>query len=87
MTKPELTIRWNRRECALLYVGEKPTGGMLAHFLEGVRIRDANGTRHGLAAKLHYPNPSDERTLAQELDARGYDLTTLRFSIRKKATQ
>ena len=26
----------------------------------------------------------DGRTLAQELEARGYDLTTLRFQIRKK---
>jgi hypothetical protein len=27
----------------------------------------------------------EKRTLAAELDARGYDLTTLRFSIQKKA--
>lgn len=27
-----------------------------------------------------------DKTLAQELEARGYDLTTLRFSIQKKAT-
>ena len=27
----------------------------------------------------------EKRTLAQELEARGYDLTTLRFQIRKKA--
>lgn len=29
-------------------------------------------------------DPSIKRTLAQELEARGYDLTTLRFSICKK---
>jgi hypothetical protein len=30
---------------------------------------------------LKYPG---EKTLAQELEARGYDLTTLKFSIQKK---
>ena len=28
----------------------------------------------------------DDKTLRQELEARGYDITTLRFSIMKKAT-
>lgn len=31
--------------------------------------------------------PHDGRTLAAELEARGYDLTTLRLSIRKKNNQ
>ena len=31
------------------------------------------------------PLPHEERTLAAELVARGYDLTTLRLSVRKKA--
>lgn len=30
--------------------------------------------------------PHEGRTLVAELEARGYDLTTLRFQIRKKAT-
>lgn len=66
--KAELTIRWSKRERALLYDGEKSTGGMLAHFFEGI------------------PYP-DQLSLAKELDARGYDLTTLRFQIRKKKAQ
>jgi len=86
VTTLDLEIRWSKRERALLYAGCKATGGMLSHFLEGVKLIDAYGLRDGLAAKLHYKNASDERTLAQELDARGYDLTTLRFSIRKKVT-
>jgi len=82
--KAELSVRWSKRERALLYAVCKATGGMLSHFLEGVTLIDAYGLRDGLAAKLHHKDASDERTLAQELDARGYDLTTLRFSIRKK---
>lgn len=40
------------------------------HFLYGAFCRAPSG---------------DERSLAQELEARGYDLTTLRFQIRRKA--
>jgi hypothetical protein len=64
--KPDLSVRWSKREKALLYDGNSSTGGMLATYFE----------------RLEYP---DKKTLAQELDARGYDLSTLRFSIRKKA--
>lgn len=74
----KLTIRWSKREKALVYAGSKPTGGMLALFVEGVKLADVYRTTT--------PDPNDERTLAQELYARGYDLTTLRFSIRRKAT-
>lgn len=81
---PDLRINWSKRENALLYSGSKQTGGLLALFIEKVKLIDAYDMRHGLAAKLHHPDVSDERTLAQELDVRGYDLATLRFSIRKK---
>lgn len=84
--KPDLVIRWSKRERALVYDGPKTTGGMLATWLEHARMPDVYDQRHGLGAKLHRPDPSDERNLAQELEARGYDLTTLRFSIRKKVT-
>lgn len=86
VTKPELAVSWSKRERTLLYVGDKQTSGMLSLFIEGVKLIDAYGMRHGLASKLHRPDESDERTLAQELDSRGYDITTLRFSIRKKVT-
>lgn len=81
----DLRVRWSRRELALMYYGSAPTGGLLSMFLEQVKLIDAYGMRTGLAAKIHRPDASDERSLAQELDARGYDLTTLRFQIRKKA--
>lgn len=80
--KPDLSVRWSKRERALLYhyEGSKPTSMLFAHFIEGITMGDAYG----------YPGreskPDDNRTLAQELNARGYDLTTLRFSIRKKST-
>lgn len=67
-----------------MYYGSGPTGGLLALFFEKVKLLDAYDQRHGLGAKIHHPDPSDERSLAQELEARGYDLTTLRFQIRKK---
>lgn len=93
MTKPQrskpdplakLTVRWGKREKALLYIGSKPTGGMLAQFFERAKILDIYDQRHGLGARIHRPCESDERSLAAELDARGYDLTTLRFTIQRK---
>lgn len=94
--KPDLAVRWSKRERALLYDGSTPTGGMLSGILERITLGEMNGNmcgtecnRNGLTARINQgrpPDPSDTRTLAQELDARGYDLTTLRFSIRKKTT-
>ncbi len=86
MAKPkaELRIYWSKRENALMYYGTGSTGGLLHQFFDNVKMVDAYGMRHGLGAKLHRPDESDGRSLAQELDARGYDLTTLRFQIRKK---
>jgi hypothetical protein len=70
----------SRRDRALLYgyEREKPTSMLLAHVFEGLTMGDLYGYRG------RDPAPGDDRTLAQELDARGYDLTTLRFSIRRK---
>jgi len=61
---PDLSVRWSKREKALLYFGSKPTGGLLALVFEG-----------------HKPYG---KTIAEELIDRGYDLTTLRFSIRRR---
>jgi hypothetical protein len=75
-------VRWSKREKALLYgwEREKPTSMLIAGIFEGVTMGEIN----------NYPGrekrPGDVRTFAQELDARGYDLTTLRFEIRRKAT-
>lgn len=84
-SKADLRAYWSKRERAVVYDGNKQTGGLLALFFEQVALIDAYAMRTGLAATVHRPDPSDERSLAHELDARGYDLTTLRFEIRKKA--
>lgn len=95
---PDLAIRWSKREISLLYVYQsnagKALGRVLSNIIEGRTLGEMNGddcgkecNRNGLKARFREgrpPDPSDKRTLAQELDARGYDLTTLRFSICKK---
>lgn len=75
--KPEQSVCWSKRERALLYCfeREKPTSMLIAHMLEGVKMGDVY-SHVGRKREL-----GDERTFAQELEARGYDLTTLRFSI------
>lgn len=70
--KPDLVVRWSRRERALVYAYQSNAGKALGSVLAGVIERD----------ELF----DSKRTLAAELDARGYDLTTLRISIRKKAS-
>jgi hypothetical protein len=65
VSKPDLSVRWSKRENALVYDGEKPSGGMLAYHFEGVPTLHA-------------------ASLIKDLDDRGYDLTALRFSIRRK---
>lgn len=70
--KPDLVVRWSRREGALVYHYQnnagKALGSVLADVIEREELFDG------------------KRTLAAELEARGYDLTTLRISIRKKAS-
>ncbi len=90
----KLTIKWSKRENALVYAGSKPTGGMLAGVFERIKLGEMNErmcskecNRNGVLARLRDsqpPNESDSRTLAQELESRGYDLTTLKFTIQKK---
>jgi hypothetical protein len=78
--KPDQSVRWSKRENSLLYhyEGQKPTSMLIAHVFEGIKMRDM----------YHYTGrdkqEGDDRTFAQELEARGYDLTTLKFSIYKK---
>lgn len=74
-----------------MFYGSKPTGGMLSGVFDRITMGEMNGyfcsvecKQNGMISRIHRPEESDKRTLAQELDARGYDLTTLRFQIRKK---
>lgn len=92
---PELRVHWSKTEKALLYNGSSPTGGMLAGIFERITMGEMNGREcgteckvNGLGARIREgqsPDPRDKRTFVQELEARGYDPKTLRFSIRKKA--
>lgn len=70
-TKPELRVEWRKRD---------PDGGRgnaLYYF--------GNAPTGGLLAYvLERMRVHDGKTLAEELAERGYDLSTLRFSIRKR---
>lgn len=73
-----LMVRWSKRENDLLFhhPGPKPDGHLLYAALCGDRWRpDWEEMRVG---GVHDPS------FVKELEARGYDLTTLRFSVRLK---
>lgn len=97
-SKPDLYIRWSKREKALVYGGTcKSTAGFLAHIVENVLLGEMHGSlcdegckRNGIKARLRKTDhqvfrDQDMRTLAKELEHRGFDLTTLRVSIRKRS--
>lgn len=72
-SKPDLVVRWSKRERALVYTyqnnASKAVGGILAYELETRELESA------------------KRTLVAELADRGFDITSLRISIRKKVAQ
>ena len=78
--KADQSVRWSKREKALLYhyEGDKPTSMFIAHLLEGIKV----GDMYAYAGRTK--NERDALTFAQDLELRGYDLTTLKFSSRKK---
>lgn len=52
---------------------------------EGCTKRDANLLHYVMASPRNkYMAPDQMPTLVEELDKRGYDITTLKFSIKKK---
>lgn len=75
---PETTlrIRWSKRENDVVYQypGRKADGHLLHHYIASPRPRVG-----GAVDGVHF-DPS----LLEELEKRGYDLTTLSFSIKKK---
>ena len=69
-----LSARWSKRECDILY-----------SWGSGVSKADAALLHHTLTSKHHMPmDDTWAPGFIEELEARGYDLTTLRFSIDKK---
>lgn len=69
---PQLLARWSKRERDLLFKWD-----------EGCSKSDG-GLLHSFLTFIQWP---DNKSLVDELKARGYDLTTLRFSIRKLPPQ
>jgi len=54
---------------------------------EGTSISDTHLLHYVFSGKLFKPGSFDtDDSLYEELEARGYDLTTLKFSIQKKQT-
>lgn len=82
--KPDQGVRWSKKEGALLYhyEREKPTSMFIAHYFESVTYGDSFGG--GYRPAEYATDARYSRNFAQELDARGYDLTTFRFSIQRK---
>lgn len=80
MTDPEKTLsaRWSKREKDIVFrYPDRPDGHLLNDALCNARMRRDYDSATGFRL---------EGSLVDELKARGYDLTTLRFSIQKKAT-
>lgn len=70
----DLKVKWSKKENDLLYYSpRKSDGGVLYYFFEYLT---SNATCDGKT-----------RTLRDELIARGFDITTLKFSIKKKETK
>lgn len=66
-----LYVRWSKREKDLLYnYPRKSDAGILINYFEQL---ESSATCDGKV-----------RNMRQELEARGYDLTTLKFSIKRK---
>lgn len=71
----KLTARWSKRENDVLYwYPSKPDGHLLHAVLSAPRQRYDYTTE-----RMEY-----EPSLLEELKARGYDITTLRFTIERK---
>ena len=89
--KDGLLVRWSKREGALLYSydgGGKSTGGMLSGVFEQTPMAVHYATHVGgkdFRTVMEPNRPEYARTLVQDLDARGYDVKTFRFSIRRKS--
>lgn len=65
--KPDLSVRWSKRDRMLTYTGRRAPVPLYIFFecIESL----------------------DKPTLVQELERRGYDIETLRFSIRKRGAK
>jgi len=76
---PKLSARWSKRERDLLIsYPSKPDGHLLYNMLTMKRCR-LDGTQ---------PNGiTYDKAFTEELEERGYDITTLKFSIERKRVE
>lgn len=72
---PRLRMYWSKCEKAIVYHHDGERNGLVA------RGADARLLYYTIGTKLV---ELDEKNLLELLEERGYDLTTLRFSIRRK---
>jgi len=71
--KPDITVNWRKRDESGRLDGD------------GALVYAGNTSTCGLLAYAFESLAVHDSTLAKLLDANGYDLKTLRFTIRKKA--
>lgn len=80
--RKRLRVRWDKRQGDLMYLWDADmhgaaNSGLVHSFLECVR-----DDIHNVHGQIIVPG----KTLRQELEERGFDITTLRFQIDKKTS-
>lgn len=77
--KPALRAYWSKRERDVMYWHDRfPPDGHLMH-------QAFSNKQFGGSYPADRVPPEQRTSFLEELERRGYDLTTLRFSIRRKA--
>lgn len=80
MNSNTLKIKWSKREKDfLIYYPSKPDGSLIQHYILG-NILQWGGIDGMSKGGFNY----ESFNLKEELERRGYDLTTLKFEIKKK---
>lgn len=80
MTSDTLKIKWSKKEKDfLIYYPSRPDGALIQHYILG-DILQWGGINNTNKGRFNY----ESFNLKEELERRGYDLTTLKFEISKK---
>jgi len=78
--KTTLRVRWSKRERDVMYHSPNgPDGHWIHAWLTAARLPP------GFDLGWPPPWPHNDRSFMRELDQRGYDVTTLRISVKRKA--
>jgi len=76
--KPHLRLKWSKRENDVMIDYPRSCDGHYVHYMLGCKRYD-----HDPITKTR----KEENSFFEELDKRGYDLTTIKFSIQWKETK